>query len=163
MTLQNFRHGSLAGGPIILQTGWPHDPAKNYARWPHDPANRHSETHRSGSEIPACAKAECSSGSEIHGSGSLIPACAKAECSSGSEIHGSGSLIPACAKGLCDLGPEMGHLRPRGASPGPSDVRLLVRRSAPGAHWRCAIQLPGRQKAKRAKPGWARPLRLIRA
>ncbi len=38
MTLQNFRHGSLAGGPIILQMGWPHDPAKNYARWPHDPA-----------------------------------------------------------------------------------------------------------------------------
>jgi hypothetical protein len=40
MTLQNFGHGSLAGGPIMLQMGWPHDPAKNFARWPHDPANR---------------------------------------------------------------------------------------------------------------------------
>ena len=40
MNLQNFRHSSLAGGPIILQTGWPHDPAKNSTRWPHDPANR---------------------------------------------------------------------------------------------------------------------------
>ena len=41
MTLQNSGHDSLAGGPIMLQTGWPHDPAKNSARWPHDPANRH--------------------------------------------------------------------------------------------------------------------------
>ena len=44
MTLQNFRHGSLAGGPIILQTGWPHDPAKNYARWPQPNASRRSPT-----------------------------------------------------------------------------------------------------------------------
>jgi len=42
MTLQNFRHGSLAGGPILLQMGWPLHPAKNYVTWPHDPANRHS-------------------------------------------------------------------------------------------------------------------------
>jgi hypothetical protein len=43
MTLQNFRHGSLAGGPIIMQMGWPHHPAKNYVTWPHDPANRHAQ------------------------------------------------------------------------------------------------------------------------
>jgi hypothetical protein len=41
MTLRNFGHGSLAGGPIILQMGWPHDPAKLPERWPHDAANRH--------------------------------------------------------------------------------------------------------------------------
>ena len=47
MNLQNFRHSSLAGGPIILQTGWPHDPAKNSTRWPHDPANRQCASVRS--------------------------------------------------------------------------------------------------------------------
>lgn len=41
MTLRNFGHGSLAGGPIMLRTGWPHDPAKLPERWPHEAANRH--------------------------------------------------------------------------------------------------------------------------
>ena len=40
MTLRKSGHGSLAGGPIMLRKGWPHDPAKIAARWPHDPANR---------------------------------------------------------------------------------------------------------------------------
>ena len=39
MTLRKTRHASLAGGPIILRKGWPHDPAKITARWPHEPAN----------------------------------------------------------------------------------------------------------------------------
>ncbi len=41
MTLRKLGHASLAGGPIMLRRGWPHDPAKLPARWPHDPANRH--------------------------------------------------------------------------------------------------------------------------
>lgn len=40
MTLRKSGHASLAGGPIMLRRGWPHDPAKLPARWPHDPANR---------------------------------------------------------------------------------------------------------------------------
>jgi len=40
MTLRKSGHGSLAGGPIMLRKGWPHDPAKIAAKWPHDPANR---------------------------------------------------------------------------------------------------------------------------
>jgi hypothetical protein len=28
MTLQKSDHNPLAGGPICLQMGWPHDPAK---------------------------------------------------------------------------------------------------------------------------------------
>src|SRR5580704_12421508 len=51
MTLRKLGHASLAGGPIMLRRGWPHDPAKLPARWPHDPANRHSCDHGSMSTI----------------------------------------------------------------------------------------------------------------
>ena len=40
MTLRNLGHGSLAGGPIMLRMGWPHDPAKLPETWPHEAANR---------------------------------------------------------------------------------------------------------------------------
>jgi hypothetical protein len=39
MRLRNLPHASLAGGPIMLRKGWPHDPAKLRGKWPHDPAN----------------------------------------------------------------------------------------------------------------------------
>jgi len=30
MTLKKSGHPPLAGGPIYLKMGWPHDPEKNY-------------------------------------------------------------------------------------------------------------------------------------
>src|SRR5580658_8945021 len=49
MTLRKLGHASLAGGPIMLRRGWPHDPAKLPARWPHDPANRQTMKETSSS------------------------------------------------------------------------------------------------------------------
>jgi hypothetical protein len=43
MRLRNLPHASLAGGPIMLRKGWPHDPAKLRRKWPHDPANRQAD------------------------------------------------------------------------------------------------------------------------
>jgi hypothetical protein len=40
MTLRKSGHASLAGGPIMLRKGWPHDPAKLPQKWPHEAANR---------------------------------------------------------------------------------------------------------------------------
>ncbi len=40
MTLRKLGHDSLAGGPIMLRKGWPHDPAKLPEKWPHEAANR---------------------------------------------------------------------------------------------------------------------------
>src|SRR6516225_9458287 len=41
MTLRKSGHASLAGAPIMLRKGWPHDPAKLPQKWPHEAANRH--------------------------------------------------------------------------------------------------------------------------
>jgi RNA-directed DNA polymerase len=40
MPLQKLSHASPAGGPIRLQMGWSHAPAKKRARWSHEAANR---------------------------------------------------------------------------------------------------------------------------
>jgi hypothetical protein len=36
--------------PSSCESGWPHDPAKNFAGWPHDPANRHGDEYGSAFE-----------------------------------------------------------------------------------------------------------------
>lgn len=38
MSLRKIPHASLAGGPLMLRKGWPHEAAKNAFRWPHEAA-----------------------------------------------------------------------------------------------------------------------------
>jgi hypothetical protein len=84
MRLRNLPHASLAGGPIMLRKGWPHDPAKLRGKWPHDPANRQISLSGSG-EGPRKETTEAYS--TLTDRGEAGPAAGRRGCSSSHRIQ----------------------------------------------------------------------------